>query len=223
MPFDPVSRSRFVPYEPYAWPDGPVTRLEPRTEPLQLDMVSLIEERQTRRAFGKRLDNAALGDYLWLACRNRSSRPSLFGYDQESRVYPSAGATHPIHVLLARETGPLQRYDPVAHALVALPGSDANAAASREAANSLVDLAHGTVIGIVAEPGKTAAKYKGHDSLVWRDAGVVLGYLSVIAEALQLPFCPLGITGQPYLTANLPNSDALQAVGFAVASGAEQL
>lgn len=220
MPLDPVPRVLPMHYEPYVWPAGTKTRLAPRTQPLELDMTALLDERQTRRAFSKRLDDAALGELLWLACRNRSSRPSAFGPNQESRVHPSAGAMHPIHVLLARETGPWLRYDPLEHTLIELPGSGASATASREAVCSLIELARGTLIGLVAEPGKTAAKYEHHDSLVWRDAGVVLGYLSLMAEAVGLAFCPLGITGQPHLTAQLPHASALQAVGLAVVGGA---
>ena len=220
MQLDPVPRLLPMSYEPYVWPAGARTPLAPRAQPLELDFAALLDKRQTRRAFSNCLDYAALGELLWLACRNRSSRPSAFGPDQESRVHPSAGAMHPIHVLVAHVTGPWRRYDPVEHALVELPGSGASAAASREAAGLLIKLAHGALIGLVAEPGKTAAKYEHHDSLVWRDAGVVLGYLSVMAEAMGLAFCPLGITGQPYLTAQLPDASALQAVGLAVVGGA---
>jgi SagB-type dehydrogenase family enzyme len=220
MALDPVPRQLPMRYQPYGWPAGASTPLAPRSQPLELDLVALLDERQTRRAFKKPLDDATLGEFLWLACRNRSSRRSAFGPDQESRVHPSAGAMHPIHVLLAREAGPWLRYDPLEHALIELPGSGASAAACREAVRALVELGHGTLIGLIAEPGKTAAKYEHHESLVWRDAGVVLGYLSVMAEALGLAFCPLGSTGQPYLVAHLPNASALQAVGLAVVSGA---
>jgi len=216
MALDPLPRALPVHYAPYAWPPGGRTSLAPRSQPLELDLVALLEQRQTRREFGKPIDDGRLGEFLWLACRNRSARPSAFGPDQESRVHPSAGAMHPIHVLLARETGPWLRYDPLNHALVELPDSGASAAAGRQAACNLVELARGTLIGLVAEPGKTAAKYEHPESLVWRDAGVVLGYLSVMAEALGLAFCPLGITGQPYSTEYLPDSSTLQAVGLAV-------
>ena len=68
---------------------------------------------------------------------------------------------------------------------------------------------------LVAEPGKTAAKYANSESLVWRDAGVLLGYMSVVAEALGLGFCPLGITGQAYVSA-LSADARLTGVGLAV-------
>ncbi|MBK8324065.1 MAG: nitroreductase family protein [Betaproteobacteria bacterium] len=156
-----------------------------------------------------------MGEFLWLACRNRSSRPSPFGVDQEFRVYPSAGAMHPIHVLVANEATPWMRYDPIQHSLIELPHSADCAAAGRNAVQRLVDLAQGVLIGLVAEPGRTAAKYEEHESLVWRDAGVVLGYMSIVAEALDLEFCPLGVSGWPHTTGYLSNSSPLQAIGLA--------
>jgi len=108
------------------------------------------------------------------------------------------------------------RYDPVGHALIELSGSKDSAAAGRVEAGRLIELQQGVLLGLVAEPGKTAAKYENHETLVWRDAGVVLGYMSLVAEALGLTFCPLGITGWPYLTDYLPDASPLQAVGLAV-------
>ena len=51
---------------------------------------------------------------------------------------------------------------------------------------------------------------------MWRDAGVVLGYMSLVAEALSLAFCPLGITGEPFLTDYLSTASRLKAVGLAI-------
>lgn len=216
MLLDPAPRAYPATYEPFVWPAGVRLQLAPRSHPLELDLVALLEHRETRRDFKMPLESAMLGEFLWLTCRNRSSRPSPFGPDQESRVAPSAGAMHPIHVLISREAGPWMRYDPVEHTLVELPGSADSVAASRAAAGRLVRIDHGVLIGFVAEPGKTAAKYENHETLVWRDAGVVLGYMSLIAEALRLSFCPLGITGQSYFTGHLSDASKLQAVGLAV-------
>jgi hypothetical protein len=108
------------------------------------------------------------------------------------------------------------RYDPVQHALFELPASTSNARYTVDAARSSLDLGHGSVLALVAEPGKTGSKYEDPDSLVLRDAGVVLGYMSFVAEALGLAFCPLGITGNPSLTQGLPSAEALRAVGLAV-------
>ncbi|SEM10533.1 hypothetical protein SAMN05518845_11692 [Variovorax sp. YR750] len=72
-----------------------------------------------------------------------------------------------------------------------------------------------TLLLLVAEPGKTAAKYFNSESLVWRDAGVLLGYLSLAAEALGLAFVPLGITGDPW-AGKLVDESGLAGVGAAL-------
>jgi SagB-type dehydrogenase family enzyme len=203
-------------YEPLRWPVGALTALPPRSEPLQVDMVALLEQRQSRRSFNRDLTALEMGDFLWLACRSRSSRSGPFGFPQESRPHPSAGGMHPIHVLVARSDDGWMRYDPVEHALIELPGSRVAATLARKASTLLVPLNRGVLIALTAEHGRTAAKYEKVASLVWRDAGVVLGYMSVVAEALGLSFCPLGILGEPYVSAAVANDSRVQAAGLAV-------
>jgi len=123
---------------------------------------------------------------------------------------------HPIHVLCCREADSWLRYEPSQHALIELPDSTSNAAALRSTAGLLLELGQGVLLSLLAEPGKTAAKYENHESLVWRDAGVVLGYMSVVAEALELAFCPLGISGQAVISDYFSDFAALEAVGLAV-------
>jgi hypothetical protein len=66
-----------------------------------------------------------------------------------------------------------------------------------------------------AEPGKTFSKYTEANSLIWRDAGVLLGYFSFVAHALQLSFCPLGITGECWAS-QLDKQGRLVGVGLAI-------
>lgn len=213
---DAHPRARPQRYEPIRWPEGRKIQLMPRSSVLSVDLVELMEQRQTRRAFSHELSLKDLGDFLWLTCRSRSSRSSEYGPNQESRPHPSAGALHPIHVFCASDATALLRYDPVQHALLELPASTSNARHAVNAARSSLDLGYGSVLALVAEPGRTGSKYEDPDSLILRDAGVVLGYMSFIAEALGLAFCPLGITGNPGLTQGFPSAEALRAVGLAV-------
>jgi len=67
----------------------------------------------------------------------------------------------------------------------------------------------------VAEPGKTSAKYSSSSSLVWRDAGVLLGHIGLAAESLGLNYCPLGITGEPWVS-QLDSQGKLSGVGLAL-------
>lgn len=213
---NPMPHTHPQPYEPVQWPAGNRTLLTPRSKRLDVDVVALLEQRQTRREFKSELTDVQLGEFLWLACRSRSSRPGGFSTPQESRPHPSAGGMHPIHVLVARPDQPWLRYDPVDHTLVEFPQTQSLAAAARSAAQHLVPIDRGTLLGLLAEPGKTAAKYANPHSLVWRDAGVVLGYMSLVAEALGLSYCPLGILGDPFLNSLLPNDSRLNAAGMAI-------
>ena len=45
---------------------------------------------------------------------------------------------------------------------------------------------------MIAEPQKTLSKYTDGASLVWRDAGVLLGNLALVASYLNINFCPIG-------------------------------
>lgn len=213
---DPLPRTIPSFYEPLQWPDGALTALTPRSEPLHVDVVELLEQRQSRRDFSRDMTANELSDFLWLACRSRTARPGPYGFLQESRPYPSAGGMHPIHVLLARAEECWMRYDPLEHALIEISGSRVAATLAREAADALVPLNRGVVIALAAEPGRTAAKYENADSLVWRDAGTVLGFMSVVAEALRLSFCPLGILGESHVSAAVGGDSRVQAAGLAV-------
>lgn len=214
-----MPRTRAQSYTPYDWPCGARRQLRPFHGPLEVDLASLLEQRQTRRIFGTSLSEEVLGDVLWLACRNRSLRAGPFTTAQESRPHPSAGGMHPIHVLVTRESRPWYRYEPVEHTLVELPGTEEVARVARAVADELVTVDSGWLIWLVSEPGKTAAKYERPESLVWRDAGVVLGYLSIVAEAMRLSFCPLGLLGN-FEIASATSAPAapqrLQGAGLAV-------
>ncbi|WP_169732561.1 hypothetical protein [Derxia gummosa] len=75
------------------------------------------------------------------------------------------------------------------------------------------------MLALIVEPGKTAAKYVNPESLVWRDAGVVLGYMSIVAEVLGLSFCPLGITAHAELTNLFGPNECLFGAGLALLGG----
>lgn len=72
-----------------------------------------------------------------------------------------------------------------------------------------------TRILFLSEPGKTLGKYQNGCSLIWRDAGALLGVMALTATAQGLNFCPLGITGEPWAS-NLAEQGKLAGVGFAL-------
>ncbi|WP_382161551.1 hypothetical protein [Hydrogenophaga sp. ANAO-22] len=78
--------------------------------------------------------------------------------------------------------------------------------ALRATMHEVIDAPSATLLLFVAEPGMTESKYEGASSLVWRDAGVLLGMFALAAEALSMNFSPLGVTGEPWASRLVPGA-----------------
>lgn len=203
-------------YTPIQW-TGPCIELSTNGASRAPHLAAVLADRRSRRDFTAPATLDDLAAMLELCCRTRELRASDLGFDLEFRPHPSAGAIHCVHTLVQRVIDEdWMYYDAQAHQLVSLLGTSAAANAARSTANALVPATNSSLIALVAEPDKAATKYENPGSLIWRDAGVLLGYFSICAEALGLSFCPLGITGQPILDRELDEQGRLCGVGMAL-------
>lgn len=182
--------------------------------PLEQSFVATLEARRSYRvmsraplrevvnaiAFGVRpretIDGGSLG---------RSLRPS-----------PSAGAIHPVDVLLVHGSSRVFRYAPLEHQLEVLHVARRGDLEAFDAdCRQILPEASGTAIVLVGEMSRVAAVYKRPESLLWRDAGVLLQTLALVATAYRLAFCPLGILGTPVVRA-IGLSEQISGVGVAL-------
>jgi len=201
-------------YKPYEWPSQDLEHLLVPAELTLPSLEKVIERRRTRRSFGQ-LNREQLSSFLWLSCRTLAKGDDCIGFPITQRPESSAGAIHPIHLILGDYADSWNRYDPDQHALSKI-GSDGSVLIDLwHAARKVVDPEEGTILVFVAEPGKTYAKYEFADSLIWRDAGALIGHMALVAEGLELDFCPLGITGEPCVS-KLDNQQHLVGVGLAI-------
>jgi hypothetical protein len=173
-----------------------------------------VLERRSQRTFAVP-SLGALSTLLWHTARCEETSSSPLGFDLQLRPTPSAGAIHPIHILLEHPRDRAwARYDPKTHRLEflaepgALPGLRAIAA-------EYVAPGDGCLLFFVAELGMTAAKYENPESLVWRDAGVLQGSLALVAPRAGLSLCFLGLTGSA-AAASLNEQGELHGVGVAI-------
>lgn len=204
-------------YSPVAWPQGERFPLDANGAYLAPDLAAILATRRSRRNFVAPATMEDLSALFDLCARTQEVQISDLGFDLEFRPHPASGAIHSIHCLVQHCSGEeWNRYDARRHELVTLPGSSVTASAARAAADEVVPTCNATLIALVAEPGKAAAKYDFPESLIWRDAGVMLGYFSIAAEALGLAFCPLGITGDPVIANTLDQQGRLRGVGLAL-------
>ncbi|RUR71065.1 SagB/ThcOx family dehydrogenase [Variovorax guangxiensis] len=217
---NPRPRSEAQRYTPVHWPQGkriplqPLAKLSSDDSLFKRSFMDLAIRRRSAREFAP-LPLDRLGWLLALANQQLACGPQHLGFPLTQRPSPSAGAIHPVHLIAQNlELGGWNRYDPMGHELVSVPGGP-DVHVVRKAMDELVTAPAATLLLLVAEPGKTAAKYLNSDSLVWRDAGILLGYLSLAAEALGLAFVPLGITGEPW-AGKLVDEPGLAGVGAAL-------
>ncbi len=206
-------------YQPFTWPDGRFRAL-PRIDDDVGDgsILYLLDNRRTRRTFNA-LSEGQLGQLLWRCARTQAIAESNYGFDLELRPAPSAGAIHPIHILvLLPGASDWLRYDGRRHGFVEISGSVDTFAGLNEQCRDALPAEQATRLLLVAEPGKTSAKYLHSESLIWRDAGALLAVMAMIAEALDYSFCPLGITGEPW-AGRLAPAGVLTGVGVALVGG----
>jgi len=177
----------------------------------------VIQRRRTHRSFGQ-VSDASLGSLLWHACK-ASRGASIDGIERQHRPAPSAGAIHPITVVLqgrSRERCKLHVYDPHGHAVRPIDANNEECTQLRQYADEVLATQDGLLLWLLADFGKTAAVYQNAESLVWRDAGVLICLISVVCEALSLNCCPLGICGGEYLRNVFGCYSEIQGVGAIV-------
>ena len=202
-------------YAPLKWPLGARIALPVPAFPSgsSRSCAELLLQRRTKRVFS-RLSLEMLSKLTWLTCQVQGTGGDELGFALSHRPCPSAGAIHPIHLLVIDpQAGRWLRYDAVSHALDEVITQLEPSGVLAEM-HSVLPATSATLLILAAEPGKTAAKYEAAESLVWRDAGVLLGFLALAAEALGLNYCPLGVTGEPWV-GRLLDQPGLAGVGAA--------
>lgn len=210
---DPRPRESPLPYAPFRWAVGEFVPLEPGAAPHPIDLADLLSNRRSHRPGGMP-SIEALGALLWQVARTLGTAPSPYGFELEQRPVPSAGAIHPIHVLV-QEPGrdDWARYDGRRHRLERLADYGGLAGLGQQAYQAAgTDV--GALLAFVAEPGRTNAKYENSESLVWRDAGVLQGALCTVAPAVGLQVCLLGLTGDSWVS-GLAEQGQLRGMGLA--------
>ena len=182
--------------------------------PVEQSFLATLEARRSHRvmtratlrelvnavAFGVRPREIVEGDPF-----GRSRRPS-----------PSAGAIHPVDVLLVHGASRVFRYAPLTHRLEILRVSQPeHLSAFIHECHQMLPEASGTAIVLVGHINRVAARYERPASLLWRDGGVLLQTLALVATAYRLAFCPLGILGTPVVHA-IGLAEHISAVGVAL-------
>jgi SagB-type dehydrogenase family enzyme len=203
------------------WPTALPRPLPPPTRLGPVDVFRVLDERRTTRRFCS-VTAGQLSTFLWYSARTRLSYLDGTGRRFESKPAPSAGGCHPHDLLIVRpSTGRLvaSMYDSRRHALAKLNcRRDALYRFVKNVADA-VPPERGIIVWLVGQTQRTDNYYRFSETLVWRDAGALVGVMAVVAESLDLSFCPVGATGDPYIANLVGNPRYAYGFGGAVLGG----
>lgn len=183
-------------------PAGDRFRLPRPAERLAMPLGDVLRNRRSTRSFST-LDTAQLSTLLYHSARVRETWVGPGGFPCSSRSTPSAGARHPVDLIIipGEMTGPGATdlaldspclYDPMTCELVRLSGPSAEA--FRDGLGHASRMLGGTpsvLLAMVARLERTFSRYRGGLSLVYRDAGALLATIGLVASAIGLRGCPL--------------------------------
>lgn len=163
------------------------------------NFFDLATSRHSSRGFAK-LNPGDLDCLLWYSAKAYSINYQENGYILSHRASPSAGARHPIDILvcLDRNEPVLHVYNPFEHALAKLDCDRKIVVAFLQHINQNLAIKDGTLLWLIGHPHRTSAKYDHAESLIWRDAGALLQQIQLAATALSLTSCPIGTLGEPF-------------------------
>ncbi|ENW94083.1 SagB family peptide dehydrogenase [Acinetobacter dispersus] len=180
-------------YTPYEWDNSKkCIILDDPNAFIPIPFTEVMFKRKSQRYF-KTTSIEHLSYLLWLTNRVKDQVDSTMGFPLTLRPVPSAGAIHPIHILLnSPNMDTWWRYDPFSHSLKSITKEHVFFHTVRESCQDILNCNTASIMLLVAEPQKTLSKYSDGASLVWRDAGVLLGNLALAATYLDINFCPLG-------------------------------
>jgi SagB-type dehydrogenase family enzyme len=167
------------------------------------DFFHIIERRKSRRD-GVTLCEEDVSSLLWFCSRTKQTTREASGFLWQHRPVPSAGGRHPIDIILYNymgDTSSVYLYDPFSHSLFRLKDIDNTALMKfRTAVNDVLAIENATILWFLGQFDKTLSKYENGECLVWLDAGILLGTVYLVAEALALGCCAVGITGEPWVS-----------------------
>lgn len=194
----PKSAEDFV--SPFVYPVSYTRQLLKPTQNYVSDFFELTRLRTSEKRL-RDLSAFQLSDLLWYAAKVIDTHYQENGYILSHRPSPSAGARHPIDLLIINfsEKPVFQYYNPFEHSLNHLELNEGLFTEFVTHINDNIPIDKATVIWLVAHINRTSAKYENPDSLVWRDAGALLQILQMTATAMNLGSCPFGTLADPFI------------------------
>ena len=170
--------------------------------------IDVLNSRRSQRVF-KKLTLKKISTLLFHSAKAKEVFISPTGSVLSHRASPSAGAIHPIDILISLPANLDRRmllyYNPFTHRLGRLKITKPDLTLFLENINKCLALGNATLIWFAVHPDRTTNKYKNSESLIWRDAGALTMSVQLVASALKINSCPIGTLGESFFCKDFAN------------------
>ncbi len=200
---NPQPRTTEKPVAPFDYPIQHTIKLSKSIDPIPASFDEVITKRKSARTFSG-INLGQLSNILWYTAKVKKTLLQDNGYILTHRGTPSAGARHPIDILIIDATlldsNLPHYYNPIEHSLNRIDLPAQLVANFFEHVNVIVNTTNATILWFIAHPDRTATKYENPESLIWRDAGALINSIQLTCTALNVSCCPIGSLGEPYIS-----------------------
>lgn len=170
----------------------------------QADIFTLLESRRSTREF-TRLGKQYLSSLLWFSQRQIARIPNT-----ENRIFtpsPTFGALAAVRTLVLPFEGMPWVYNRASHSADYVD-IDPNAEdAIRQKASEYFNIGEGCLLLFFAVREFVDCYYENSESLVLREAGLLMGNLTLLSEAFDLACCMIGAEAGDWIAALLDCSE----------------
>ena len=160
------------------------------------DIFDLLEVRRSRREF-QAMSAQDISTLLWFTQRQTATISGTI--DRVKSPIPTAGALASVRTVVLEPHKEAWVYDAVGHRSEMLAAPMDVCDQIRTSASEFFNVGEGSLLLFFAYRPFVTKYYDAPDSLILREAGVLLGTLTLVAEALEFSFCPLGTTAENWL------------------------
>jgi len=160
------------------------------------DLFDILEVRKSRREF-QAMSIQDISTLLWFTQRQTATIPGT--HERVKTPIPTAGALASVRTVVLGPSEDAWVYDMVEHRAEVLSAPIDTCNRIRRSASEFFNIGDGSLLLFFASRHFITRYYESPDSLVLREAGVLQGTLGLVAEALELSFCPLGTTAEDWL------------------------
>lgn len=168
-------------------------------DPAPHNIFDVLTSRRSNRVLYP-LSEARLGELLWHSARVIEMAPPSAGYPSRQRSAPSAGGLQSQNILVQTTPDSLLFYDPVAHSLGSIVDGTNISAQLYEHAMTVVMAREATILWLAGDEVLISHYYNDGESLLWRDSGCLSAVVGLVAEAMNVGTCILGISGEPHIS-----------------------